>query len=402
MVRLFHLTVLFYLRSVHTAGVSSSINATLVYQIPYVDYDWPSDADRTSAISNGDYVVENNLIAGLKVFGDTVYVTVPRWKNGVPSSLNTLVRNPGGDIIMQPFPSWDMNKKGDCSAIQYAQSMEIDPNTGFMWIIDTGRLNLFGSPENLCSPKIVILDIATNSVVRAYEFPDNVVSSTSNFLNDIILDYVDGEARFAYISDAAGDGKICVYDYAMDESYFFEDDSMKSGVASSIAPVDGIAMSHDFLYVYYSPLGSLSLFAVPTSMLRDKTSDISGRVTTVGAKSSGSDGMMCGRRSLFYSGLDDDSVYKVTVESEGDYVSMATEERVIWDSEQVQWPDTFGFNGTDLWFVANKISQFQSKSMDFSGSDVNMYIWKLGVGEHGYLWHAAKRTSRGTETDIVG
>ena len=27
----------------------------------------------------------------------------------------------------------------DCNAIQFSQSMEIDPNTGYMWVIDAGR-----------------------------------------------------------------------------------------------------------------------------------------------------------------------------------------------------------------------------------------------------------------------
>lgn len=381
------------------SGVSKSINATLVYRLPFVDYEWASDAEKTRAAASGDYIVENNLIAGLKVFEDTVYVTVPRWKDGVPSSLNTLIQTSEGDFIMRPFPSWEMNKKGDCNAVQYAQSMEIDPNTGYMWIIDTGRLNLlsFSSSENLCPAKIVIVDIATKSVVHSYEFPDRVVSSSSNFLNDVVLDYVDGTARYAYISDS-GDGKICVYDFVADDSYYFSDNSMKSGAGGAIAPIDGIAMSHDFRYVYYSPLGSTSLYAIPTSVLRDKTSDVSESVVKIGTKSSGSDGMAYGRRSLFYSGIDDDAIYKVTAQSQGEYVSMATEEKILWDSETVQWPDTFGFNGTDLWFVANKISQFTGNRMDFSGKSKNMYIWKLEVGEHGYLWNAAKRTN----TEVVG
>lgn len=382
-------------------ALTTNVDATLVYQLASVDYEWPSDATRTNAVTNGDFVVENNLVAGLKVYGETVYVTVPRWKDGVPASLNSLVQGSGGETLLRPFPSWDMNKIGDCSALQFVQSMEIDPNTGYMWIIDTGRIDtmsVFSTSQNLCPAKIVILDILSKTTVRSHEFPNNVVSSTSNFLNDVALDYVEGRARYVYISDAS-DGKIVVYDYENDDSYYYEDDSMKRN-SKSIAPIDGIAMSHDFQYVYYSTLKSAELYAIPTSVLRAKKSDFYGNRILVGNRADGSDGMAYGRRSLFYGGLDTDAVYKVTAEGQGHVVSMETEELVISDGESVQWPDTFAWNGTDLWFVANKIGLFQN-GMDFSGNTINMYIWKLDVGEHGYLWNAAKRTGT-PETQPVG
>lgn len=365
-----------------------------MYEVPFVDYVWASDADRVRAISDDEYVVENNVIAGIKVYGESVYVTVPRWRDGVPSSLNKLVKRTNGDILMKPFPNWDLNKKGDCTAIQFAQSMEIDPNTGYMWVIDTGRIDTmsrFGRSQNLCPAKIVIIDITNKAVVHSYEFPENVVSSTSNFLNDIVIDYIEGVARFAYISDA-GDGKICVYDYEADDSYYFEDSSMKSS-SGGFAPIDGIAMSSDFKYVYYSTLASHSLYAIPTPVLRNSNADFAGSRISVGRKAAGSDGMMCGIRSLFYTGQTDDSVYRVEGLGQNGVVSLDTEERVLWDSESVQWPDTLAFNGTDLWLVANKLSLFTGNRMDFSGRSTNMYIWKLGVGEHGYLWNAASRTA---------
>lgn len=119
----------------------------------------------------------------------------------------------------------------------------------------------------------------SKSTVRSHEFPNNVVSSTSNFLNDV-LDYVEGRARYAYISDAS-DGKIVVYDYKNDDSYYSEDDSTKRS-SKSIAPIDGIAMSHDFQYVYCSTLKSTELYAIPTSVLRDKNSDFYGNRILVG------------------------------------------------------------------------------------------------------------------------
>lgn len=64
-------------------------------------------------------------------------------------------------------------------------------------------------PSNLCPAKIVVLDTRNGgSIVRSHEFPDSVVSGTRNFLNDIVLDYVDPDhvtgVRYAYISDTMG------------------------------------------------------------------------------------------------------------------------------------------------------------------------------------------------------
>ena len=44
-------------------------------------------------------------------------------------------------------------------------SMEIDPNTGYMWVIDTGRRETSTpNPVNACPAKILILDLQTNQV----------------------------------------------------------------------------------------------------------------------------------------------------------------------------------------------------------------------------------------------
>ena len=50
--------------------------------------------------------------------------------------------------------------------------MEIDPNTGYMWVIDTGRRNIFGWPPtnastNACAAKLVIININTDEVRTA-------------------------------------------------------------------------------------------------------------------------------------------------------------------------------------------------------------------------------------------
>lgn len=44
-----------------------------------VSYAWPSDAAKEEAITSGRYKPENNLILGLDVWKDKLFITVPRY-----------------------------------------------------------------------------------------------------------------------------------------------------------------------------------------------------------------------------------------------------------------------------------------------------------------------------------
>lgn len=128
--------------------------AEIVYQWNIVEYEWPNETYKSEEIANGNYIPENSAINGIKLYKGTVYVTVPRLKPGVPSTLNVIIAAPpgsnGSNYILRPFPSWDMQKLGNCEALQRVQSMEIDPNTGHMWVVDTGRhaVNLIFNTEH--------------------------------------------------------------------------------------------------------------------------------------------------------------------------------------------------------------------------------------------------------------
>lgn len=68
--------------------------AIAVFLLP--QYDW-SASDRAAAIASGAFVPENCAVTGVKVFGGEVYVTVPRWRTGVPATLARV----GGCMCMQ-------------------------------------------------------------------------------------------------------------------------------------------------------------------------------------------------------------------------------------------------------------------------------------------------------------
>lgn len=53
-----------------------------------VDFDFPDEATRAKAIENKEYIQENNLPLGLERWHDKLFVTIPRWKSGIVSTLN--------------------------------------------------------------------------------------------------------------------------------------------------------------------------------------------------------------------------------------------------------------------------------------------------------------------------
>ena len=160
-----------------------------------------------------------------------MFLTVPRWRNGVPATLVSLPYNPDMKNPVEkklvPYPSWAMNELGNCNAIQYVQSMEIDPY-GRMWVVDVGRVNIFlDNPDNTCPPKLVLIDLKTDTVLRSHNFSAAVVGGDSSFLNDIVVGCKSESDCWAFISDAR-DAKIVVYNYEKDKSWYVQHESMKA------------------------------------------------------------------------------------------------------------------------------------------------------------------------------
>lgn len=62
----------------------------IAYQWKQIDYEWPSnDTKRLFP----DYKQEDNLPLGLEVTNDRIFITVPRWRQGVAASLNYIRLN---------------------------------------------------------------------------------------------------------------------------------------------------------------------------------------------------------------------------------------------------------------------------------------------------------------------
>lgn len=278
-----------------------------------MDFEWKSLSAREHAISSGEFIPHNNIMTGLKVCGpsfaarcveEMVFATIPRWKTGVPATLGLLVRNTSGAHVLRPWPSLDSQVPGDCSKIQYVQSMEID-SEAVMWVVDVGRkyFNDKTAYDNSCPPKMVLIDVLTGHIVDTYVFPNEVAPYTGSFLNDIVIDVPN---QIGYISSTGNNGTdlgaIVVYDRKARKSRRFEDATTHLDAKAVVSihgipfgpggPTDGIALHPNRADLYFSPLGAPDLYSVSTEALRNfsmTSKDIARTVVDHGHKPSGRD-----------------------------------------------------------------------------------------------------------------
>ncbi|XP_072763194.1 dopaminechrome tautomerase-like [Anoplolepis gracilipes] len=373
----------------------------VIFEWKSIDFQWPTDEERQNAVLHGDYIAANNFLSTVKFWKGKMYMTIPRWKDGVPVTLGVTSAKPmNGDTapLLDPFPNWDMQKLGDCSAFQLVHSVEIDPK-GRMWVLDTGRTTaLHQENKGDCPARLVILDLEDNGkILHTYEFPDLIARRGVTYLNDIVLDHENG--GMAYISDnGREDPGIIVYSLQNNTSWKIRHNSMKAEaeavgfmVANThvINPVhvDGIALSpasNRDRQIYYSPLSSFYLYSIPISALRDNVTNIDRYVKKLGRKSSQTDGMTMSATGVLYFGLLADDA--IAMWDTKNTPSFNVGQRIISrDHMLTQWPDSFAFDDDgNFWCVTNMLQNFLNNRVNITVPNYRLIRTRAGVKSYQY------------------
>jgi hypothetical protein len=271
-----------------------------------------------------------------------------------------------------------------------------------MWIPEVGRTNFYDANpalETSGQPGIFVVNVSSGELLSTYRFPNSVASPNSSFLNDIVLDEVNG---FAYFTDTWGNGAIIVYSISSNASRAFSSTATqrnasydfcvngicygKNGVGAS--PSDGIALSADGLTLYWSCVQGTGLFQVATSLLQDFSttdSEFQAGLVFLGFKNGCSDGIQFLNGNLFYGDLTHSLLGELIGIGGFSSTSPITGQGALSAASpyELNWIDTFALDLTDsnvFYFSTNRLNLFFSSSLDFTGnSGPNFRILKATI-----------------------
>ncbi len=300
-----------------------------------------------------------------------IFVCYPKWGDEIPF---TVAEIKDGQSTAYPDQETNNTNPNDPSAaLVSVQSVVIDPRNR-LWILDTGS-PMF-QPTSYGGPKLVGVDLQTNSVFKKILFPTDVALKTT-YLNDVRFDLRRGQEGMAFITDSADKGPngIIVVDLATGESWrkLHDHPSTKAEDLSTFLPIvegkpfmerpasgspnpvtmgaDGIAINDDGTRLYYCPLASRQLYSVSVKELINRESDESAvekTITNEGNKGGGADGLESDSEGRIYAtSYEHNAIVRRRVD--GQYETVAHDPRML-------WPDTMSL-ATDgyLYFTSNQL-----------------------------------------------
>ena len=302
--------------------------------------------------------------------------------------------------MLDPWPSWEFNALNVPGALQYAQSMIIDSQNR-MWIPDVGRLNIFDAPSLVVNGPagLFVVNVSTGETLFTYSFPNEVVPYNNSFVNDIVLDEVNG---WAYFSNTLAQGGIIVYDIKKSTSHMFIGPSTYRNSSYNVCvndycygtdgfganPSDGIALSADGHTLYWSPVQGKGVYSINTSYLHDfsmTNEEFESHTVYLGSKAGISDGLLLVNGNLYFGDNTISALGVIDSIASYDTVSSldATDSSQVSETnnEELEWFDTFAPDlanplAYNLYATTNRLDRFFNGTMDFtgqSGSNFRVY-----------------------------
>ncbi|XP_055591647.1 protein yellow-like [Uranotaenia lowii] len=194
-----------------------------------LDFVFPSPREREQALASGRFIPENCIPLDMDVdynsnsLRSRVFVTVPRFIEGIPATLNTISAQQGSSApLLEPYPSAAIQSNPEdprCNGIVSVFRTTID-ECNRLWIVDTGKIG----DRRICLPKIVAFDLRTDQIIHQYQIPANQLMCDVSLLVSILVDVRDPPPMgscsntMAYVADVLGFGMI-VYDMARGKSW---------------------------------------------------------------------------------------------------------------------------------------------------------------------------------------
>ncbi|CAK1596078.1 unnamed protein product [Parnassius mnemosyne] len=174
-----------------------------LYRWKQIDFKYPTEQERLAAIANGLFNQTNVIPLGIERWKGRIFVSTPKWKRGVPATLSALpIAAVEESPPLEPYPNWLWHNAGNCTGLTSVFRMSVD-HCGVMWVLDSGQVEAFETPRQLCPPSLFAIDLETDTVLARYPIPDEFVLQNS-LITNIVVDSRDARCRdlHVYIADA--------------------------------------------------------------------------------------------------------------------------------------------------------------------------------------------------------
>ncbi len=316
-----------------------------------------------------------------------VFVNFPHWGDPVKFTVAEIV---DGKAVAYPNAAVNtINKAHPADCIYSVQSVVVDPDDR-LWALDTGSVKL--GPNVPGGPKLICIDLQTNTITRKIFFPRSVVTP-GTYLNDVRFDLRRGKAGTAFITDsgAKSDNGIIIVDLASGHSFrrlgkqpSVKPDTKVIGIVEGtpllerkhgLSPQvpkfgsDGLAISRDGKTLYYCPVSSRQLYSVSVDALMDQTkseSEVAATIKDLGVKGM-SDGLESDAQGNVYFGDEERAQLK--------YGKPGGPYRVLAQVPTLYWLDTLSVaNNGYLYFTGNELQRQPSYHND---KDLRVKPYKL-------------------------
>ncbi len=333
------------------------------------------DAPRERNIGRLEVVAtfETQMPTGITVSDDhRIFVNYPRWDDVVEYTVAELKN---GKAV--PYPNAEINRPDEellADRFISVQSVVIDPGGKTLWLLDSGSVSF--KPLRFGGPKLIAMDLDRNRITKKILFPQKV-ALPDTYLNDVRFDLRRGKEGMAFITDSANNGPnaIIVVDLASGKSWrklnghptVKADPAVLHVVEGDILMLqpagtnptrfhvgaDGIALSPDGKWLYYSPMTSRHLYRVSADALADPDmpdSEVAKTIQDLGEKGGAGDGLEADTQGRIYiSDIEHNAIRRWS--PNGSIKTLAHDPRIL-------WPDTLSLASDGyLYFTANQLER---------------------------------------------
>lgn len=198
---------------------------SIVYQWRFLEYAYDTPQLKQNDLNTGNLIPRKPAPIDVDVYYDRssgvrkIFVTSPRFQDGVPAALGTVVVDKNRMPYVKPYPSWEWFKeprKCKTNRIVSVYRIMID-ECDRLWVLDNGQLDA----GVICPPQVLAFDLKTNQLIHRYEIPRANYEDQSTFVTPIVeVRSRENQCRdtFLYLADCSA-FTLIVYDVAKGRSW---------------------------------------------------------------------------------------------------------------------------------------------------------------------------------------